>query len=288
MKLRLLSLAATASFLFFQALSLARQKAVTRALARGDLNGAQARSVSRRFEIWKKDLIERMAAFFEKKMPGALKTRAEGMLLKAGRNHETAGLLVARGFILALVIAPLLAMVMVEALLPAFLLALALPWIQLGDQASRRLESLQRELSDTVDLIAACVLAGLGLNQALSRVGPVIAEGPLKHELQRSLQDLELGRSLKDTLRAFQKRAGCEDVDELVVALIQADQQGSSLAPTLQGQARQLRALRSLRAQKKAAEAPLKMLFPLMVFILPVVFIVLMGPIFMAFQSSGF
>jgi len=89
-------------------------------------------------------------------------------------------------------------------------------------------------------------------------------------------------------LKALSLRAGCDELRSLVSALVQADALGTPLAPVLRQQAAQMRALRSLEAQRKAAQAPVKMLLPLMLFILPVVFLVLFGPIFLRFRAGGF
>lgn len=172
--------------------------------------------------------------------------------------------------------------------LAAGLLGLGLPFIRLRDLALRREAALRKGLPDALDLLTACVEAGLGFDQALARVAERLRAGPLKRELERTVKAMRLGAPRKDALKELDRRCGMEELGQLVAALVQADKRGVPLGPPLRAQSRQLRVLRSLRARKLAAEAPLKMLLPLMVFILPVVFIVLFGPILLSFSAAGF
>lgn len=164
----------------------------------------------------------------------------------------------------------------------------SLPLLRIDDLARRRQALIRRQLPDALDLLTACVEAGLGFDQAFARVTNGVEDGPLKREMEAAVAAAGLGISRREALGQLAKRCGTEELTLLVASLLQADRRGVPLGPTLRAQSRQLRALRALRAKELAAQAPLKMLFPLMVFILPVVFIVLFGPIVMKWQSGGF
>jgi tight adherence protein C len=168
------------------------------------------------------------------------------------------------------------------------LLGLVLPFLRVNDLGLRRQLSMRRDLPDALDLLTTCVEAGLGFDQALARVATRMRQGPLKNELEACVGMSSLGASRREGLRELERKAGLEELSQVVGALLQADKRGVPLGGALRAQSGQLRTLRSLRVKKSAAEAPLKMLFPLMVFILPVVFIVLFGPIILKWKSGGF
>jgi tight adherence protein C len=168
------------------------------------------------------------------------------------------------------------------------LLGLALPFFRLRDRHARRQAAFRRQLPDALDLLTACVEAGLGFDQALARVAARLGDGSLRAELENTVAALGLGASRRVALRDLEARLGLEEASQWIAALLQADRRGTPLGPALRAQSGQLRRLRTLRVKKLAAEAPLKMLFPLMAFILPVVFIVLFGPIVLKWKAGGF
>ena len=135
-------------------------------------------------------------------------------------------------------------------------------------------------LPDALDLLVITMEAGLGLNAALVRVGEDLGLrcGALAEEFGRVNQDLRTGLSREDALRRLSDRNQVEDLRIFVGALILADQLGTSIADTLRAQADSLRTRIYQRAEERAAKAGIKMLFPLVMFILPALFIILMGP----------
>lgn len=163
----------------------------------------------------------------------------------------------------------------------------ALPALRLRDQAQLRRRQLARALPEALDLLSACVQAGLGLDPALQRVAGQLPPGPLRDELRRCLDELRLGRPRREAFAALEARAGVAELGGMLRAILRSEARGVPLAPVLLGLSRQLRRLRSLRVQKQAAEAPVKMLLPLMGFILPVVFLVLFGPIILKLTDPG-
>jgi tight adherence protein C len=174
-----------------------------------------------------------------------------------------------------------------DAALGLALLAL-LPTLRLREAAQRRLRELRRALPDALDLLTACVQAGLGLDQALQRVARQLPQGPLRQEWERCLQQLRAGAPRREALLELEARCGLPEFGPVLRAILRSEARGVSLAPVLQAQSAQMRRLRALRLQEKAAQAPVKMLFPLMVFFLPVVFLVVFGPILLKLSESGF
>jgi tight adherence protein C len=174
-----------------------------------------------------------------------------------------------------------------EAALGLGLLAL-LPTLRLREGAQARLRELRRSLPDALDLLTACVQAGLGLDQALQRVARQLPRGPLRLEWERCLQQLRAGAPRREALLELEARCGLPEFGPVLRAILRSEARGVSLAPVLQAQSAQMRRMRALRLQEKAAQAPVKMLFPLMVFFLPVVFLVVFGPILLKLSETGF
>ncbi|HTB33867.1 MAG TPA: type II secretion system F family protein [bacterium] len=174
-----------------------------------------------------------------------------------------------------------------EAALGLGLLVL-LPTLRLREGAQARLRLLRRALPDALDLLTACVQAGLGLDQALQRVARQLPQGPLRTEWERCLQQLRAGAPRREALLELEARCGLPEFGPVLRAILRSEARGVSLAPVLQAQSAQMRRLRALRLQEKAAQAPVKMLFPLMVFFLPVVFLVVFGPILLKLSETGF
>jgi tight adherence protein C len=162
------------------------------------------------------------------------------------------------------------------------------PVIRLRDAAAKRVQAFRQGLPDALDLLTACVQAGLGLDQALQEVAARLAPGPLKQEWERTLAQLRTGLPRREAFAGLEARSGVEELGPVLRAILRSELRGVPLAPVLQAQSRQMRQLRSLRVQKQAAQAPIKMLFPLMVFILPVVFLVVFGPIVLRLSELGF
>jgi tight adherence protein C len=154
------------------------------------------------------------------------------------------------------------------------------PDVMLNSQVKRRQRAIAGGLPDALDLMVICVEAGLGLNAAIMRVGQDLALrcGPLSEEFLRTTQDLRTGISREKALRSMSTRNQVEDLKILVGALVLADKLGTSIADTLRTQADSLRARIKQKAEEQAAKAGVKMLLPLVLFILPALFIILLGP----------
>ena len=149
-----------------------------------------------------------------------------------------------------------------------------LPELLAHNHAQKRSEI---ELADTLDQMTIAVEAGLGFDGAMARVGST-GRGPLTEELVRTQQDIQMGSSRKAAFRALAERTDLYDLRRFVRAIIQADTYGMSIAGVLHTQADEMRLKRRQRAEEQAQKAPVKILAPLMLCILPVLFIVVMGP----------
>jgi tight adherence protein C len=146
---------------------------------------------------------------------------------------------------------------------------------------SRRVDERQKEvlrtLSDTLDLLTISVEAGLSLNAAIAQVVQNVP-GVLSAEFARMLQEIQLGVPRADAFRNLAERTDVEELNSFALAMIQADVFGVSIASVLRTQAQQLRIKRRQRAEAKAQQTPVKIVFPLILCILPALFIVIIGP----------
>ena len=156
-------------------------------------------------------------------------------------------------------------------------LGAALPHFWLSNRVKARQNTIIRSLPDAFDLITTCVEAGLGLDAALARVAEKV-QGPFAEELSRTLREIGLGRMRRDALKEMGERTGVADLITFVNAVIQAEQMGTSIGQVLRVQADQLRLRRRQRAEELAHQAPVKMVFPLVLCIFPTLFLVILGP----------
>ncbi|HVM16219.1 MAG TPA: type II secretion system F family protein [Gaiellaceae bacterium] len=154
------------------------------------------------------------------------------------------------------------------------------PDFLLNARARSRKERVRAELPDALDLLAVSVEAGLGFDGAISKLTEHM-EGPLVDELTLSLNQMRIGESRADALRGFAERVDVPEVVAFVRAIIQADQLGMSLGRILRVQAADSRLRRQAAAEERAMKAPIKMLFPTVLFIFPAMFLVILGPAFL-------
>ncbi|RKO25568.1 type II secretion system F family protein [Pseudarthrobacter phenanthrenivorans] len=152
-----------------------------------------------------------------------------------------------------------------------------LPDLLVYNKGIKRQQVIQLELPNTLDQMLISVEAGLGFEAAMARAGQY-GEGPLAQELTRTLQDMQVGRPRQEAYQAMADRSSVAELRSFVRAVVQADKYGIGLAKVLRTQAKQARVKRRQRAEEKAMKLPVKVLFPLLMFIFPVLFIVLLGP----------
>ena len=155
--------------------------------------------------------------------------------------------------------------------LPAFLLSKA---------AARRADQIDGELPHFVDQLAIAIEAGMSFDAALSYLVDA-SDGPLAEEIGRIMTELRVGESRRSAMRSFSERVGSENATAFANAVLSSDQLGSPLAGILRAQAADFRHRRQMHAEERAQKAPVKMLFPIAIFILPVLFVVILAPAFL-------
>jgi tight adherence protein C len=154
------------------------------------------------------------------------------------------------------------------------------PDFAVSGRARSRKDRIRAELPDALDLMAVSVEAGLGFDGAISKLTEHM-EGPLADEFALTLSEIRIGESRQDALKKLSDRTGTPELSSFVRAIIQADQLGISLGRILRVQATDSRLKRQAAAEEKAMKAPIKMLFPTVLFIFPAMFLVILGPAFL-------
>ena len=161
-----------------------------------------------------------------------------------------------------------------------------LPLLWLRSTIDRRKAAIIKKLPDALDLMTICVDAGLTFDGAMDKVYDKWRD-PLSMEFGRVIYEMQLGKSRLQALRDMIDRIDVPDVTSFVASVLQADQLGVSIGKVLRIQSEQMRVRRRQRAEEKAQQAPIKMLFPLVFLIFPAMFIVLLGPAGFQILRSG-
>ena len=161
-----------------------------------------------------------------------------------------------------------------------------LPTLLLRSRINRRQDIITKAMPDALDLLTVCVEAGLGFDQAMSKVCEKW-ENELSMAFERVINEIRLGKLRREALRDMSDRMDVPDMTSFVAAIIQADQLGVSIGKVLRIQSEQMRIKRRQRAEKKAHEAPVKMLIPMVFLIFPSIYIVLLGPSVVQIIKSG-
>jgi tight adherence protein C len=160
------------------------------------------------------------------------------------------------------------------------LLGYWLPNIVLTNAVQRRQNEIRSALADSIDLLTICVEAGLGFDAALAHVSKN-TDGPLADEFYRTLQEVQLGRSRNEAMRNLADRSNVPELRAFVLAMVQADIFGVSVANVLRIQAKDMRVKRRQLAEERAMKVPIKVLFPVLFCIFPALFVVILGPAIM-------
>jgi len=161
--------------------------------------------------------------------------------------------------------------------LAGFMVGLYLPNIWLKGRIGQRQKLIQRTLPDALDMMSICVDAGLGFEAAIQKVA-FQWDNDLAHELRQVIRELRVGLSRTDALHNLVERTGVPDIASFVAVLVQADKLGIAIKDVLHTQAVQMRLRRRQRAEESAAKTPLKMMFPMVFFIFPAMFAMILGP----------
>ncbi len=233
-------------------------------------------------------ILDKLINLSAKIMPAKKKTELARRLQLAGSPSDLSPnefLLVQYGLALGLGLTAGLALLaagspvnkLVLAVVAALVVGLWLPELYLKNKARAFKEEIQKGLPDVLDLLTVSVEAGLGFDAAIAKVIEK-AKGHLAEEFNRVLQEIRMGKPRREALRDLGQRSGVDDLVTFVGAIIQADQLGVSIGNVLRLQSEQMRQKRRQSAEEKAMKAPIKMLIPLVLFIFPTIFIVLLGP----------
>ncbi|MDC3416938.1 type II secretion system F family protein [Aquibacillus salsiterrae] len=159
----------------------------------------------------------------------------------------------------------------------SMILARFLPLFYLNGKIKERNRKVLKELPDFLDLVTVSIEAGLGFDGALSKV-VAKKDGVLSKEFQRCLEEMRLGKTRRAALTGVKDRLVLDDIRSLIGSIIQAEQLGIGMVQVMRVQSNEIRQRRKQRAEEAAMKAPIKMLFPLIMFIFPCIFIVLLGP----------
>jgi tight adherence protein C len=160
------------------------------------------------------------------------------------------------------------------------------PDLLLRSRTRTRQQQIQRSLPDALDLLVISVEAGLGFDTAIQRLVDKRSDA-LALEFARVLAEMRVGRARRDALKDMSLRTQVPDLNNFVGAILQAEQLGVSVTKVLSIQAEQMRVLRRQRAEEKAAQLQLKMIFPLAIFIFPALCVVILGPIWPTLATTG-
>ncbi len=175
----------------------------------------------------------------------------------------------------------------------ASILGFFLPDIYLSHKKENRIQTMTEEFPDALDLLVVCVEAGLSLDAGIQKVARelMVAHSALGEELAMVNLELRAGKSRTEALKGLGDRTGIDDIKSLTSILIQAENFGTSIASALREHANEMRNIRIQRAKEKAAKLPVKLTFPILLFIFPSIFLVILGPavirIFERFLTAG-
>jgi tight adherence protein C len=232
---------------------------------------------------------ERLVAVMLSRLPASRQQQIRVNIQTAGHPYDlTVSSVITLKFVaaaLAGLLGVLVFFILLNLSFPVNLLVLGAPaigWILpdrwLIQRANKRRSLVEDSIPDAIDLLTICLDAGLSFDAALQRIAEKV-EGPLREELVVMLSDIRYGRPRAEALMAMAERLEVEDMTAFVNAVVQSQKLGVALGDTVRIQASEIRRRRKQAAEEKAAQASLKMLFPMIGCIFPTLFIVLMGPV---------
>lgn len=247
-------------------------------------------------DVLRRPLLERtlkpglkwLAAKVGQVTPARALRRIEEKLIKAGspRNLKGSDFLTMQGIFGfaglmggALLVNLLKAGGLKSWLLPAITAVLGglVPWFWLSRKVNHRQKEIRKSLPDIMDFLVVCLEAGLSFDLGLMKIAEKF-RGVAAEEFGRALREIQLGKNRKEALRDMADRVGVDELSFLVNAVLQSEQLGVGMAQVLHIQSDLLRDKRQQHIEEQAMKAPVKMLFPLIFFIFPSIFIVVLGP----------
>jgi tight adherence protein C len=171
-------------------------------------------------------------------------------------------------------------------LVVGLLVGVGIPMFVLYDAANRRQDQIRRDLPDALDLLTLSVEAGQGFDAALAQVASIMP-GPLSREISRALHEMQMGMRRGDAIRAMGSRTSVSELRSFCTSVVQAGELGIPIANVLREQAQEMRLKRRQRADEMARKVPVKMVVPLVLCLLPALFITVLGPAALALMKSG-
>jgi tight adherence protein C len=159
--------------------------------------------------------------------------------------------------------------------------------VVLSRRADEHKKAVERSLPDVLDQMTICVGAGLGLEGAIARVAATNPDDPFGRELGKVLRDLRVGMTRTEALQAMSDRVDLQELRTVVRAIIQSDRAGVPVGRVLRVQAEEVRDRRRVRAEERAMKMPVKMVFPLVLCVLPALFVVVLGPAILRLSSMN-
>jgi tight adherence protein C len=233
---------------------------------------------------------------FKKRMPGEKIAKLEIKLLQAGSPFGMTPvefrLLQISLFLLLPVICGMYAYMLGAGIGPIIFFSLigitvsvVLPHYYIKLKTKQRSKQALRELPDILDLLTVSLEAGLGFDSALSKL-ITKKSGVLTSEFHRCLEEIRLGKTRRESLSGVRERLVVDEVNVLISSILQAEKLGIGMVQVLRVQSQEVREQRKQRAEEEAMKAPIKMLFPLVLFIFPSLFIVLLGPAVIQFITT--
>ena len=266
-------------------------------------SGNRLANLQTRDDVLQKDFSERAVApmmqgigrFASRFTPTGWVGKAQHKLVLAGKAERMDGntwaairiISIVVTIVLTFVLVPLISSPMLRIVMLGLLIVVGVfgPEAWLSRAIDDRRKQMERALPDIIDLLVISVEAGLGFEAAMARVVQNVP-GELSNEFQRTLQETRVGVSRHEALRNMSERTDVDDLNSFILALIQADAFGVSIARMLRVQADEMRVRRRQRIQEKAFAAPVKMIFPMLLCIFPSIFIVILGPAAISIRSA--
>ncbi|MBT9258419.1 MAG: type II secretion system F family protein [Clostridiales bacterium] len=247
----------------------------------------EAKELSKPFsERVLKPLFQKWQAFIWARTPAAARERVARLLAQAGEMEGSSSYMAQRvtwgaaGLLMGFLLGAALGFSPGPLLLIAAALGYVLsqiPLFRLRQKIQLRQRAFRKAFPDVLDLLSVSVEAGLGLDGAMGKVAAKFS-GPVAQEFSLYLKSIRLGMEREAALKGLAERSGLPEVKNFVASLIQAEKLGTPLTRVLRSQSEGLRLQRRQRAQELSLKAPIKLLFPLVIFIFPTIFIVLLGP----------
>jgi tight adherence protein C len=239
-----------------------------------------------------KEILNFAARFtdrFSKKTGVSFAEKVKRKLISAGRPMNFSQFMALK-FIVMLAL-PIGAYILFKPQTPVLIIALAigfyLPDMMIKSKIQKRRREVLKDLPYIIDLLNICVGAGLDFMVAVSHVIHEFRVCVMVEELKTVMKEIQMGLSRREALKNLAQRVGSPEVNSFVRTLLQADRMGTPITTALKMHSEELRDVRFQRGEEMALKAPIKLLFPLLAFILPVVMIIVAGPILIQFTKGG-